>query len=90
MDKLIENDEETKCCVFYFFHENELQFKKKKMHKIIKTNFFTQNELTIHQKIFKIPNTNIIIVGCTLWTKLDMNPFMLPQFNDFHRSGQTT
>jgi predicted MPP superfamily phosphohydrolase len=39
----------------------------------------------LDKEIFKIPNTNIIIVGCTLWTKLDMNPFMLPQFNDFHR-----
>lgn len=34
---------------------------------------------------FNIPNTNVIIVGCTLWSKLDMNPIMLSQFNDFQR-----
>lgn len=39
----------------------------------------------LDKEIFKIPNTNIIIVGCTLWSKLDMTPFMLPQFNDFQR-----
>ena len=76
MDKLIENDEETKCCVFYFFHENELPFKKKKIHKIIKTNFFTQNELTIHQKIFKIPNRKQYFYICENISELKITEFI--------------
>lgn len=43
----------------------------------------------LDKETYKIPNTDIIIVGCTLWSKLDMNPFMLPQFNDFHRICET-
>lgn len=39
----------------------------------------------LDKETFKIPETDIIIVGCTLWSKLGMNPFMLPQFNDFQR-----
>jgi UDP-2,3-diacylglucosamine pyrophosphatase LpxH len=39
----------------------------------------------LDKEIFQIPNTNLIVVGCTLWSKLDMNPHMLPNFNDFHR-----
>jgi predicted MPP superfamily phosphohydrolase len=39
----------------------------------------------LDKETFQIPNTNIIVVGCTLWSKLGMNPFMLPQFNDFQR-----
>lgn len=42
----------------------------------------------LDKEIFKIPNTDIIIVGCTLWSKLDMNPYILPQFNDFNRICQ--
>jgi predicted MPP superfamily phosphohydrolase len=44
-----------------------------------------QNIHFLDKETFHIPNTNIIIVGCTLWSKLGMNPFMLPQFNDFQR-----
>jgi hypothetical protein len=39
----------------------------------------------LDKEIFKIPNTNIIIVGCTLWSKLEVNPLRLPDFNDFQR-----
>jgi len=39
----------------------------------------------LDKEIFQIPNTDIVVVGCTLWSKLGMNPFMLPQFNDFQR-----
>jgi predicted MPP superfamily phosphohydrolase len=42
----------------------------------------------LDKESFHIPDTNIIIVGCTLWSKLDMNPYMLPQFNDFSRICQ--
>jgi hypothetical protein len=34
---------------------------------------------------FNIPDTDIVLVGCTLWSKLNMNPIKLPSFNDFHR-----
>jgi len=39
----------------------------------------------LDKEICQIPNTDIVVVGCTLWTKLGMNPFMLSQFNDFQR-----
>ncbi len=39
----------------------------------------------LDKDIIKISGKNIIIVGCTLWSKLDMNPFILSKFNDFHR-----
>jgi predicted MPP superfamily phosphohydrolase len=39
----------------------------------------------LDKETFQIPNTTIIVVGCTLWSKLDMNPYKLPQFNDFNR-----
>lgn len=42
----------------------------------------------LDKETFKIPGTDIIVVGCTLWSKLDMNPHMLPQFNDFNRICQ--
>ena len=43
----------------------------------------------IDKETYQIPNTNIIVIGCTLWSKLDMNPFTLQKFNDFQRmSGQ--
>jgi predicted MPP superfamily phosphohydrolase len=43
----------------------------------------------LDKETYKIHNTNIIIVGCTLWSKLDMTPFMLPRFNDFERICET-
>jgi hypothetical protein len=42
----------------------------------------------LDKETFYIPNTNLIVVGCTLWSKLDINKYMLPQFNDFHRICQ--
>jgi hypothetical protein len=61
MDKLIDNknDDKSNSCVFYFFNENEIINEipnKKKTYKMIKINFFTKNELTIHRKILKINN----------------------------------
>ena len=50
------NNKELECCVFYFFKENELQIKKQKIHKIVKINFFIQNEIANHKKLFKINN----------------------------------
>jgi DNA repair exonuclease SbcCD nuclease subunit len=43
----------------------------------------------LDKEIFHIPNTDIIVIGCTLWSKLEINKFMLPQFNDFHRICET-
>ena len=45
------NDKHLVNCVFYFFNEHEIQIKKQKIHKIVKLNFFIQNELTNHQKL---------------------------------------
>lgn len=42
----------------------------------------------LDKETFKIPGTDIVVVGCTLWSKLDMKPHMLPQFNDFQRICQ--
>jgi predicted MPP superfamily phosphohydrolase len=39
----------------------------------------------LDKETYQIPNTDIIVVACTLWSKLAMNPFMFPQFNDFQR-----
>jgi hypothetical protein len=50
------NDKHLVNCVFYFFNEHEIQIKKQKIHKIVKLNFFIQNELTTHQKLFHINN----------------------------------
>lgn len=43
-------------CVIYFYNEYELIKLNKKIHKIIKNNFFIQNELTNQKKLIKIPN----------------------------------
>lgn len=39
----------------------------------------------LDKDIYHIPNTDIIVVGCTLWSSLQINKYMLPQFNDFHK-----
>ena len=44
-------------CVFYFFNERVEQIKKqkiKKIHKIVKLDFFVENELTNQKKIDNI------------------------------------
>ena len=43
-------------CVFYFFNESIKQTKKQKIYKIVKIDFFLENELTNQQKISKIDN----------------------------------
>ena len=50
------NDKHFVNCVFYFFNEHEQQIKKQKIHKIVKSNLFIQNELTNHQKLIHIIN----------------------------------
>jgi predicted MPP superfamily phosphohydrolase len=37
----------------------------------------------LDKETYQVPDTNIIIVGCTLWSKLDMDPYMYSRFNDF-------
>jgi len=34
---------------------------------------------------YKIPDTNIIILGCTLWSNIKMDPYVIRYFNDFQR-----
>ena len=43
----------------------------------------------MYKETFHIPNTNILVIGCTLWSKLDINPVVLPSFNDFNRICET-
>lgn len=38
----------------------------------------------LDKEIFVIPNTDIIVVGCTLWSRLDMDPYLYMRFNDFN------
>lgn len=38
----------------------------------------------LDKETFNIPGTNIIVVGCTLWSKLNMNPYEYHRFNDFN------
>ena len=47
---------ELEGCVFYFLNETKLQtqIKRNKLHKIVKIDFFIENELTNQQKINKI------------------------------------
>jgi len=49
-------NKELEGSVFYFFNENIKQIKPKKIHKIVKIDFFLENELTNQKKINKINN----------------------------------
>lgn len=52
-------------CVFYFFNEYEVKHNKnKKIHKIVKNNFFIQNELTNHQKLLQTQNRKNLFYLC--------------------------
>ena len=39
----------------------------------------------LNQDSYKIPDSDYIVVGCTLWSKLKMAPYNYLQFNDFFR-----
>lgn len=39
----------------------------------------------LDKESFTIPEKNLTIIGCTLWSALQINPFMIESFNDFHR-----
>lgn len=56
-----------------------------RMHKIREICSKFSNIHFLDKETFQIPDTNIVIIGCTLWSKLDMKSYMLSQFNDFHR-----
>ena len=43
-------------CVFYFFNESIEKTKKQKIYKIVKIDFFLENELTNQKKINQINN----------------------------------
>lgn len=60
----MKNSKELENCVFYFFKEYQLKIKKHKTHKIVQNDFFIQNELTNHQKLLKLKNTNIHFYLC--------------------------
>lgn len=40
----------------------------------------------LEKETYEIPDTDIVVIGCTLWTKLKItNPYVLRSFNDFYR-----
>lgn len=39
----------------------------------------------LNQDSYKIPDSDYIVIGCTLWSKLNMSPYNYLQFNDFFR-----
>lgn len=39
----------------------------------------------LDKDIYHIPNTDIVVVGCTLWTNVQISRHMLPKFNDFNK-----
>ena len=50
----MKNNKPLEGCVYYFFNEYENNNKKEKIHKIVKLDFWIQNELTNQKKIIKI------------------------------------
>ena len=54
----MKNNKQLESCVFYFFNETNTKKKKqnKKIHKIVLDEFFIQNELTNHKKLFNTEN----------------------------------
>ena len=58
------NSKQSEDCVFYFFNEYEYKIKKYKIHKIVKNDFFIQNELTNQQKLLKLNNVKNYFYLC--------------------------
>ena len=52
----MKNHKTLNSCVHYFFNEYENKNKKDKIHKIVKLDFWIQNELTNQHKLIKIPH----------------------------------
>jgi hypothetical protein len=50
----MKHNKELEGCVFYFFDEYTIKNKRQKIHKIVKLDFWIQNELTNYQKVIKI------------------------------------
>ena len=39
----------------------------------------------LERDTYRIPETDYIIIGCTLWSNIKISPFLLYNFNDFNR-----
>lgn len=39
----------------------------------------------LNQDSYKFPDSDYVIIGCTLWSKLKMHPYKYTAFNDFYR-----
>ena len=76
----MKNNKELECCVFYFFNENELQMKKQKTHKVVKSDFFIQNEIRNHKRLSKSNNKQHFYLcnndNLFLYTNHNSNLFM--------------
>jgi hypothetical protein len=81
----MKNNKELETCVFYFFNEDEFKIKKQKIHKIVKTDFFIQNELTNHQKLFKIKDRKRYFYLCENSSKLKITEIL----EDDNKIGET-
>jgi hypothetical protein len=81
----MKNNKEIESCVFYFFNEDEIKIKKQKIHKIVKTDFFIQNELTNYQKLFKIKDRKRYFYICENSSKLKITEIL----EDDKKIGET-
>jgi hypothetical protein len=76
---------ELETCVFYFFNEDEIKIKKIKIHKIVKIDFFIQNELANQQKLFKIKDIKRYFYLCENSSKLKITEIL----EDDKKIGET-
>ena len=72
----MKSSKQLESCVFYFFNENEVtnnKFKKKqKIYKLVKIDFFIQNELTNQKKILKIEDRKMYFYLCENTSELNI------------------
>ena len=68
------NHKTLNSCVHYFFdeYENKNTNKKNKIHKIIKSDFWIQNELTNRKKVINIPNFKKYFYICDRISELNI------------------
>lgn len=48
-----------------------------------------QNVHFLNKSVYQIPSTDYHIIGCTLWSNVDMDIYTLIQFNDFKKIMET-
>jgi hypothetical protein len=66
----MKSNKSLESCVYYFFNEYENNNRKEKIHKIVKLDFWIQNELTNQKKIIKISDWRKYYYMCDYMSKL--------------------